>query len=224
MPSAVTAPAAASERSRPPQAPDPQDDPGDEPTPPPPPAPPTPASERPPAAAATHTDPAAGLFSTPALRKKKAPEASLGDGAIADDAPSATSASDAVPSVALSAEPLVRRAWPDLAERVSSVRLAAFVRQARPIALRGRALVLGVPDRLAADGLRAAMGPLLALLAEQVGDGTAVAAFEFEVEVPAPVATGTVDPDDPFAVLTVLRQESPAANRLIERFGAELAF
>lgn len=165
----------------------------------------------------------ARVFGQPALRPRGTGPTSAapsGDGAVA---PAPTSDLDAEPALRPSIGPVVKRTWPGLAEHVS-VRLAALVRQARPVALRGRALVLAVPDRFAADGLRDASAQLVALLGEQIGDASLITSLDFEVDAPASDASGTAHPDDPFAVLTVLRQESPAARRLIERFGAELAF
>ncbi len=214
-------------------------------------APAPPAARTPESAAAPAAPPSddltASLFGAPALRRK-GPAAALpsalpsgdgaGDGSDAALSGSATlrGSTGAMPAARASAaddaarievrpalDPHVARAWTEIADACARPRLAACLRGARPVRIDGAMLVLTVPDAFTADTIRAASAGLLADLAERLSGRPSPSALTCTVEQAA-AEPGTLDPDDPYAVLQHVKQASPAAQKLIERFGAEIVF
>jgi DNA polymerase-3 subunit gamma/tau len=237
------APAPAPPKAAPPDEPasDADEDDGDEPAfspapprrptgaaPPPEPAPPAPAGPAYP-----------GLFSAPALTRRR-PGDATGDGADAsatlvvtppgEDGEGGLSSPDGLPRPG--GEPSlqdefslsvgrVREVWPKLVARVKAerVHVGALLQLAEPQRAVKGAVEVAVADEFGralleseAAGFRSALGALL---------GEPAPALRFVVRAPE---AETAAQEDPFERLKRLRQEHPVFRTLFERFGAEIVW
>jgi hypothetical protein len=169
------------------------------------------------------------LFGPPALSRMAPPRPSDGDTqAFSGDG---ADASIAAPTAAPAASEALVDRWPAYVRAVKDdrVHVGAHVANTQPLRVEGETLCIGVPDELHRRLLGMQESFLLehlgALGAALPGGADSVKALRFEVHA----AQGHGDAqeatsDDPSALLQALREQLPAVDLLVTKFGGELTF